>query len=119
LAKQLDVLLCQRESVDQCLEAARLCETELMQLIQDIESLPEEIPLGQSTLVDPERLQQTLSELERFLVENNAQASRVAHEASEILKDFLGSQCETFNYQINLFNYDAALAILQACKKTD
>jgi len=119
LATLLDKALRQNSTSTECAELARLCDRELAQLIQYILSLPEEVALIENTVcnIDPECLKQVLSELENLLVEDNARANGLARESAALLRVKLGSRYADFTRQIEVFDYESALATLRGIPK--
>lgn len=118
LATLLDKALRQNSTSTECAELARLCDRELAQLIQYILSLPE-VALIENTAcnIDPECLKQVLSELENLLVEDNARANGLARESADLLRVKLGSRYADFTRQIEVFDYESALATLRGISK--
>jgi len=118
LATLLDKALRQNSTSTECAELARLCDRELAQLIQYILSLPE-VALIENTAcnIDPECLKQVLSELENLLVEDNARANGLARESADLLRVKLGSRYADFTRQIEVFDYESALATLRGIPK--
>jgi len=123
LATLLDKALRRNSRSAECAELARLCDRELAQLIQYILSLPEDAALIENTAcnIDPECLKHILSELENLLIENNARANGLARESADLLRVKLGSRYADFARQIEVFEYESALATLHgiANSKTD
>jgi len=119
LATLLDKALRQNSTSTECAELAKLCDRELAQLIQYILSLPEEVALIENTAchIDPECLKQVLSELENLLVEDNARANGLARESADLLRVKLGGRYADFTRQIEVFDYESALATLQGIPK--
>jgi len=115
LAARLDAALHRNAGVDECIALARLCDRELTQLVQDIQTLAGDLTPVEDTgsPIDPERITQVLAELECLLAGDNARASRLARESAELLRAKLGSRYAGFTRQIDLFDYEGALATLR------
>ena len=115
LSAQLDMALRQNATLDQCLEMARQCDDKLTQLIQQLLALPEQAALSGNSecSIDPERSKQVFLELEKLLSEDDTRASHLARESDELLRAKLGGRYADFIRQINLFNYESALATLR------
>lgn len=116
LVSRLDTSLRRGAGFDECMELARLCDQALAPLVRDILNLPEAglAPIAlPGSHIDPKRSKQILSELEILLVEDNALANRLARESAELLRAQLGSRYADFTRQIDLFDYESALATLR------
>jgi len=117
LVSKLDSALHNKVKIDECMELARLCDCELMRLVQAIQALPEEVAQTENIdrNIDPEREKQIIAELENLLAEDNTRASILAREFPELLQAKLGSRYEDFTHQIDVFDYEGALETL--CKE--
>lgn len=120
LAARLDAALHRNAGVDECIALARLCDHELTQLVQDIQTQAADLTAAEDTgnPVDPERITQVLAELEYLLADNNARASRLARESTDLLRAKLGSRYAGFTHQIDLFDYEGALETLRGISQT-
>ncbi|MGZ5602266.1 MAG: PAS domain S-box protein [Methylobacter sp.] len=119
LATQLDTALRQNAPFAECTELARQCDNALTQLIQEILALPDEaVPIHASeSSIDPERITQVLTEMERLLAEDNTSAGRLARESAGLLQAKLGDRYTGFIHKINVFDYESALETLREITK--
>jgi CheY-like chemotaxis protein len=116
LASKLDAALRQNAAPAECAELARLCDLDLMELVQAILALPEPNELALSEAagngVDTERLEQMLAQLETLLAENNTRAGTLVRESADLLQAKLGRRYADLIRQINVFDYEGALQTL-------
>ncbi|MGZ8238428.1 MAG: PAS domain S-box protein, partial [Methylobacter sp.] len=119
LATQLDTALRRNAALAECMELARRCDRELMQLVQGILALPEEAALTENTdcALESDGIQQVLTDLENLLAENNTQANRLARESANLLRTKLGCGYIDFMRHIDVFDYESALETLQGITK--
>ncbi|MBD9357208.1 response regulator [Methylomonas albis] len=116
LASQLDKAIAENVGLMGCMELAGLCDSELTQLVRAILALPLQTESGDvgEAIIDAENMNQVVAELANLLAIGDAQASRVAREASKLLRAKLGDSYPAFARQIDNFDYQAALLTLQA-----
>lgn len=115
LAAKLEIELRQAADPNICIDLIGQCEQELAQLIQAILAVPAEAADEDNSAVDidPDVMQRTLAELIALLEQNNARASRLAQESTDLLRAKLGERYPNFKRQIDLFDYESALETLK------
>ncbi len=120
-AAALDNALRADAGLDDCMELALVCEHELIQLVEAIQSLPEtsEPDDLESIDVDPEHLSSLIQDLERLLDESNVKAGSLSRESAAMLRVYLGDRYAMFNRCIDRFDYDEALRILRSLPDND
>jgi CheY-like chemotaxis protein len=119
---QLNNALNQNAALADCYALALRCEEDLTQLIDKIKQLPTEISATDKKTARAIDYQQALSfiaELESMLIEDNVSANRLVRQSADVLLIILGADYPQFCRQIDLFNYDNALKILQQVTQTD
>ena len=116
LAVKLENALRHNDTLGESTELAGLCDRELTKLAYEIVRSSEDNVGSDNTVnvVDQERLDYILPELENLLAEDNSKASSLARESADLLRVKLGSRGYTdFMRQISLFEYEKALEILR------
>jgi CheY-like chemotaxis protein len=120
-AEALDNALRADAGLDDCMKLALVCEHELIQLVEAIQSLPEATEQDdfESIDVDPEHLRSIIQDLERLLDESNVKAGSLSRESAAMLRVYLGDRFAMFNRCIDRFDYDEALRILRSVPDND
>ncbi|MFA7241967.1 MAG: PAS domain S-box protein [Sulfuricellaceae bacterium] len=113
LASKLDAALRRNAAPAECAELARLCDLNLMELVQAIQALPEEAAPNGDAGVAPEHAQRLFAALETLLTENNTRAAALARESADLLRTQLGERHAVFMRQIDAFDYENALETLR------
>lgn len=115
VASKLENALREHSKLEECLELARQCDHELMQLSIAIRALPDEAlrNINADQTIDPELEKQLLATLEKQLTEANAKAGDLVRENADLLQTKLASRYATFMQKIDELDYQGALALLQ------
>lgn len=121
LATQLDEALRGSNVPDVCTELAQQCDEALTRVAAAIRSLPEETDRADDNArtVEPERLNEVFSELEKLLTEDNTRAGGLARKSAALLRSRLGSGYANFARQIDTFQYEDALRTLRELTERD
>jgi HPt (histidine-containing phosphotransfer) domain-containing protein len=92
----------------------RQCDQALGQLVGVIDELPREVASEQPpTGITREQSAQLFKELERLLGEDNTRANQLARGSADLLRLRLGNRYGEFTRQLDRFDYERALRILQ------
>ena len=113
LSAELDTAIRNNTPQEECTALARQCQLELSQLIANIRALDADTP--DYTQKQPPSLQtETIfSELKALLAEHDVQAGNLVEIYAEVLHEKLGVQYKPFKQLVAIFDYEAALEILQ------
>ncbi|MGZ5050975.1 MAG: PAS domain S-box protein [Methylobacter sp.] len=114
LSAQLELALRQQMPVSDCLELTKRCDNKLSELTQRIMALPEEKATVDKTdsLIDPKHVQKILRQMEQLLADDDTAVNLLIEQEDSLLRAKLGDRYADFTQQINVFNYEDALAIL-------
>lgn len=115
LSSRLDLALRQQPPYSDCLELIRQCDGKLTELCQSIAALSVENAAVDETdsTIDPKHAQKILRQMAQLLADDDTAANRLAQEEDSLLRVKLGNRYNEFTQQINVFNYEDALAILR------
>ncbi len=116
LAAKLDRAIAESSDLAVCMELAALCDSELTHLVRAILDLPSQPATSDADeeIIDAENMRQVVAALASLLAIGDAQASRLAREYAVLLRSKLGAAYPDFARQIEAFDYQAALLLLQA-----
>jgi len=114
-AAKVEQALLKNATLDVCITLCKLCDGQLTQLVEDILGLPIELAEIKTAdiNIDPDVLNQVITELENLLAEDNTLASRLAQDSASLLQAKLGNRYANFSHQMDVFDYEGALETLR------
>ncbi|MDO8937935.1 MAG: response regulator [Methylicorpusculum sp.] len=113
LVTQLENALLKNAEMNECMELVRLCDSELRRLAEVILDLPNAPQQTCGGEIDPGPIKQILAEMESLLTQSNIRAGRLASESDDQLRVIFGDRYTDFMRQLEIFDYEKALAILK------